>query len=560
MTLDLIKVKGIGKSTAEKMKELGIDSIEKLASTKLRDLLKINGIGTSTGKKYIETASKLLQERKEREKKEISQRNVASEKEVVSKKKPYETHKYPKSKYSSKTHIKQIPIKKSPQKIKSVKAREKLPIKTFFPEEIMQRIRFLHYKIKHLEKALEKKKEDFKLDELNYVLDYVTILNVNYKTQSQIKIFKELNITPTFYDPLEKRDIKIWDLMLECGRVLWVLARAYAHLSEKFEAEGRMKNAIIAMVECSKIYKTAAYFSSACTRQEDIGLSLSAENLELNSEEARIFAQNLAAIREENKGNLFLTSQIYAGLSALTKRFYFLKTHEETKAQRLKAQFNYDLGKACYLKANALVKSSIALENEERIKKLRQKSNYYYSKAEEIWENLLKKSDNLSKVELDNVRVNLSIVNENIIENDTEILDYKDIKYIQNPKPFIAAPENIGLFVPRSTMYLTRYRTRDLNFDRFKEYKISKLDLGSRHSKMEKLLNKKAGIGRTIKQLKFLYDKNDIDINIFIELLEKYEIKLEMIESTIEKLKEADKPREVGKKRIKQNKVEVYNS
>ena len=56
MTLDLLEVKGIGKSIAEKMKASGIDTVEKLASTKIQGLLKVNGIGESTGKKYIESA------------------------------------------------------------------------------------------------------------------------------------------------------------------------------------------------------------------------------------------------------------------------------------------------------------------------------------------------------------------------------------------------------------------------------------------------------------------------------------------------------------------------
>ena len=172
-------------------------------------------------------------------------------------------------------------------------------------------------------------------------------------------------------------------------------------------------------------------------------------------------------------------------------------------------------------------------------------------------EKLLKKTDDLSKEELKNLRFNLSIVNENIIENDVEILDYKDIKNIQNPEPFIAVPENIGLFLPRSTMYLTRYRTRDLNYERYKEYKISKLELNPQHGKMEKLLNRKAGIGRTIQQLRSLYDRNDIDINTFFELLEQYTIKLEMIESTIKKLRKKDKPIEVDKKRTKQQIVSI---
>ena len=60
--------------------------------------------------------------------------------------------------------------------------------------------------------------------------------------------------------------------------------------------------------------------------------------------------------------------------------------------------------------------------------------------------------------------------------------------------------------------------------------------------------------------MKFLYDNNDIDINIFFELLEKYEVKLEMIESTLEKLSNADRPSEVGKKSAKGKKMPITHS
>jgi archaellum component FlaC len=56
-------------------------------------------------------------------------------------------------------------------------------------------------------------------------------------------------------------------------------------------------------------------------------------------------------------------------------------------------------------------------------------------------------------------------------------------------------------------------------------------------NEIEELKNNKAGIGRTIKQLKILYENNDIDINSFTELFEKYSIKLETIESAIERLR-----------------------
>ena len=42
---------------------------------------------------------------------------------------------------------------------------------TFFTDEIMQRIRYLHYKIKKIEEALDKEEESFSLDDLNLVLE-----------------------------------------------------------------------------------------------------------------------------------------------------------------------------------------------------------------------------------------------------------------------------------------------------------------------------------------------------------------------------------------------------
>ncbi len=41
---------------------------------------------------------------------------------------------------------------------------------TFFTEEVMQRIRYLHYKIKKIEDAIDKEDEYFNLDDLNLIL------------------------------------------------------------------------------------------------------------------------------------------------------------------------------------------------------------------------------------------------------------------------------------------------------------------------------------------------------------------------------------------------------
>ncbi|MFW9823391.1 MAG: GTP-binding protein, partial [Candidatus Thorarchaeota archaeon] len=64
MSFDLEDVSGIGKTTAEKMKAAGIDSIEKLAQTKPEDIveLKIKGIGEATAQKIIVNAEKILED------------------------------------------------------------------------------------------------------------------------------------------------------------------------------------------------------------------------------------------------------------------------------------------------------------------------------------------------------------------------------------------------------------------------------------------------------------------------------------------------------------------
>ncbi len=59
MTSKLEDIKGIGKKI-DVLKEGGIDSVEKLAESKLEDLTGLKGIGESTAKKYIEAAKELL--------------------------------------------------------------------------------------------------------------------------------------------------------------------------------------------------------------------------------------------------------------------------------------------------------------------------------------------------------------------------------------------------------------------------------------------------------------------------------------------------------------------
>ena len=77
---------------------------------------------------------------------------------------------------------------------------------------------------------------------------------------------------------------------------------------------------------------------------------------------------------------------------------------------------------------------------------------------------------------------------------------------------------------------------KDLNIKRFKAYQRKKLEEKIPYSKKEKLIDQTAGVIRTINELKLLKENNEIDIDKFAELMEKYSIKLKMIESAVEKL------------------------
>jgi hypothetical protein len=290
------------------------------------------------------------------------------------------------------------------------------------------------------------------------------------------------------------------------------------------------------MVESSKMYKTAAYFSAATTNQQEKGESLSAENLELNSEEARALAQSIAALKEEKENNKYFASKLYAGLSQLSKRIFYLKKHDEKKKQQLRAQFHYDMGKACQLKAQASLDSSITPLNKNKITRLQQKANFYYIKSRDIWNDMIKNIAQLNEDEKESIKVNLSIVDASLNNNELEPLDYENIKKIQDPEPIIIIPENLAPFVPKSTIFLTKFVPKDLNIKRFKSFTQKKLEKKIPYSKKEKLIDNKAGLVRTINELKALRESNEIPVEKFAELMEKYSVKLQMIETAIEKL------------------------
>ena len=110
MSFDLEDVSGIGKTTAEKMKAAGIDSLEKLVGVKPEDLvkLKIKGVGKATAQKIIASAQKILEELSKKEK------STSSEKEKIIEKQE------PKSKPKSTTK----PKSKSTSKVKGTKLKE----------------------------------------------------------------------------------------------------------------------------------------------------------------------------------------------------------------------------------------------------------------------------------------------------------------------------------------------------------------------------------------------------------------------------------------------------
>ena len=545
----------ITKKTADRLKRAGIDTIEKLALKKVEELLEIQGFTISTAVAYIIEANHFLNSKEGGAIDKITNNNDTSEKArksklgISPKQERVKGAKLKKASYKKKPD-KQIVSKKRTQKKKPIKkdsikqkTKEELVIgyiKDIFSEEITLRIRFLHFKLKKLELFLDKQSEIASYEDLDLISEYIDLLNINYKLKNQNLIIKELAITTSYYDPIDNKKINIYDLMFECARVSWVLARLYAQFSKNFEKVEDWENAIISMVKCSKIYKTATYFSAAAVNQNKIGKSLEPKNLEFESEQSRIFAQSLAAIKEERQNNLILASKLYAGLSLLSRRLFYLGFDNDKIKKQLSAQADFDMGKACYLKAQALQKMVSEFSDEQTqtrlIEDLLKKAVYYFSTSEEIWEEMLKKFKDLKEKEKGNILFNLSVVDDCIKEIDAEIFPYEDLKDIKNPEPYITVPENLAEKLPRTTLYLSNIKPMDVNVEIYRKYNKKNLDIPNPKRKKEELLSKKTAIGRTIKELRSLYDNNDVDIDKYTELYEKYTTKLNMIDLEIQKL------------------------
>ena len=399
----------------------------------------------------------------------------------------------------------------------------------FFKQEEVQKIRFLHFTIKKLEEKL-KNDEAFSIDELNNILDYTLLLNRNYGNINHMRILNEMDITKEYIDSLVTKPIQINDLYFECARVLEVLAQGYEKLSQKREEEDYIPSAILSMFESSKIYKASAYFSAAAMHQKYKGISLFPLNLEIKSEEARLFAQSISALNEEMKGNLILASKLYAGLSVLSKRIFYLKQHDDIKKYQLRAQMHFDMGKSCILMDE--IASDYGIDK-HRIDNLKQKAQFYFNKAKEIWEEMVNAIPNLNADEIQDIKDNITVSNDILKDLKVEKLPYEKIKKIQDPEPIIIIPENLAPFVPKATIYLSKIVPKDLNFTRFKKYKGKRVG----NSEHEELESQKFGVSRTILELKKMKKEGEISLEDYTEQFEKYKKKLNEIETKIKNLK-----------------------
>ncbi|MFX1429308.1 MAG: helix-hairpin-helix domain-containing protein, partial [Promethearchaeota archaeon] len=78
MSLKLEDVKGLGKKV-DTLKEAGIDSVEKLANSKVEDLIDLKGIGKATAEKMVESAKELLGSAKELSEEVIEEKKIEEE-------------------------------------------------------------------------------------------------------------------------------------------------------------------------------------------------------------------------------------------------------------------------------------------------------------------------------------------------------------------------------------------------------------------------------------------------------------------------------------------------
>ena len=78
MSLKLEDVKGLGKKV-DTLKEAGIDSVEKLANSKIKDLIDLKGIGKATAEKIVENAKELLESPKDESEEVTDEKKIEEE-------------------------------------------------------------------------------------------------------------------------------------------------------------------------------------------------------------------------------------------------------------------------------------------------------------------------------------------------------------------------------------------------------------------------------------------------------------------------------------------------
>lgn len=117
MKKNLEEISGIGKVTADSLKQNGIDTVEKLANMDLKDLLKLNikGVGKVSAKKFIENAKELMEE---------SEEEIPLEKSEVQKtektEKPEKLEKKEKKQKKEKKEKKKVKVSESAENIKDL--------------------------------------------------------------------------------------------------------------------------------------------------------------------------------------------------------------------------------------------------------------------------------------------------------------------------------------------------------------------------------------------------------------------------------------------------------
>lgn len=169
------------------------------------------------------------------------------------------------------------------------------------------------------------------------------------------------------------------------------------------------------------------------------------------------------------------------------------------------------------------LKKSLTINRSSSLNKIILKSSEN-SNSDEQWEKTLKIYTNTLKEE----RHSLILKNENLIS---------EMKY--NLRRHSDSPQNeTPSHILKQSNLNTKLKIESKTYKDTKVDDLNKINLEQRFksNELKMLKNQKSGIGRTLKQLKLLYENHDIDLKIFTELFEEYKAKIKSIEAKIEQL------------------------